>query len=265
MLIDYAGALRNRKIEHDIVQERIAYCIIKHNLPYSFVEYDGVRDLLLYLNPHYKSICRKTAVADVFKFYLDQKALLKKNLLQSRGRICLTSDCWTAITGEGYLCLTAHFVDERWHLNSKILSFSRMEPPHTGAELAKRAYEILVDWGIEKSIFSITLDNASANFIMQERLKENMKLSNSLICGGEYFHVRCCAHILNLIVKEGLSVADDAVKKIRESVRYVRQSDARMTEFKQRVQQVGVIDSSVGLRIDVPSRWNSTQTMLFVA
>ena len=58
---------------------------------------------------------------------------------------------------------------------------------------------------------------------MQQRLKENMHLSNSLICGGEYFHVRCCAHILNLIVKEGLAVADGAVKKIQESVRYVRQ------------------------------------------
>ena len=265
MIIDHVGALRARKIDHSVVREKIAYSIIKHNLPYSFVEYDGIRDLHSYLNPEYKSISRKTVVADVFKFYLDQKALLKKNLLQSRGRICLTSDCWTAITGEGYLCLTAHFVDERWHLNSKILSFSRMEPPHTGVELARRAYEILVDWGIEKKIFSITLDNASANLTMQQRLKENMHLSNSLICGGEYFHVRCCAHILNLIVKEGLAVADGAVKKIRESVRYVRQSDARMTEFKQRIEQVGGIDSSIGLRIDVPTRWNSTQAMLEVA
>ena len=60
-------------------------------------------------------------------------------------------------------------------------------------------------------------------------------------------------------------MADDALKKIRESVRYVRQSDARMIEFKQRVQQVGGIDSSIGLRIDVPTRWNSTQAMLEVA
>ena len=63
-------------------------------------------------------------------------------------------------------------------------------------------------------MFSITLDNASANFIMQERLKENMNLSNSLICNGDYFHVRCCAHILNLIVQNGLTVIDDTVKNI---------------------------------------------------
>jgi hypothetical protein len=32
------------------------------------------------------------------------------------GRICLTSDLWTSLTTDGYMCLTAHFIDKNWVL-----------------------------------------------------------------------------------------------------------------------------------------------------
>ena len=35
-----------------------------------------------------------------------------------------------------------------------------------------------------------------------------------LLCDGIFFHVRCGAHILNLIVQEGLKIIDDSVIKI---------------------------------------------------
>ena len=83
-----------------------------------------------------------------------------------------------------------------------------MEPPHTGVALEKKSLWDISWLGHWKKVFSIILDNALTNFIMQERLKENMKLSNSLICNGDYFYVRYCAHILNLIVQNGLTVCD---------------------------------------------------------
>ena len=58
-------------------------------------------------------------------------------------RVCLTSDVWTACTIEGYICLTAHFVDENWKLNYKILSFACIEPPHVGIELASTIFDYL--------------------------------------------------------------------------------------------------------------------------
>ena len=50
-------------------------------------------------------------------------------------------------------------------------------------------------------MFSITLDNASANDNMQDILKEKLSLQDSLLCNGQFFYVRCCAHILNLIIQ----------------------------------------------------------------
>ena len=89
-----------------------------------------------------------------------------------------------------------------------------MPPPHIGFELSKKINEFLQDWGLEKKIFSLTLDNASANDVLQNTLKRQLIFQNGLICGGEFFHVRCCAHILNLIVQEGLKVLGDAWTKL---------------------------------------------------
>jgi len=75
-----------------------------------------------------------------------------------------------------------------------------MPPPHTCFELSKKINEFLLDWGLEKKVFSMALDNASANDVLQNTLKSQLLLQNGLICGGKFFHVRCCAHILNLIV-----------------------------------------------------------------
>ncbi|KZV17238.1 hypothetical protein F511_20769, partial [Dorcoceras hygrometricum] len=207
-------------------------------------------------------ISRNTLVSDITKIYAQEKEKLKQVLASIQNRICLTSDVWTACTTEGYICLTGHFVDENWKLNSKILSFAHMPPPHSGVELAAKLFEFLKEWGIEKKVFSLTLDNASSNDNMQDILKEQLSLHNSLLCDGEFFHIRCSAHILNLIVQEGLKVATAALNKIRESVKYVKGSESRMKKFEECVVAVGGIDTSISLRLDVSTRWNSTYLML---
>ena len=235
--------------------------IIKHDLLLSFVEYDGVRSVFKYLNPDVKLISRNTASSDVWKIYLNEKANVKDELAKISGRACLTSDLWTSCTQEGYICLTVHYVDLNWKLNSKILAFCDMPPPHSGVELAKKIMGLLCEWGIDRKVFSLTLDNASANDNMQLNLKDQLCLQESLLCNGEFFHIRCSAHILNLIVQEGLKVASNALYKIRESIKYVKGSEARMKGFEECVQKFSP-NTCVHLRLDVPTRWNSTFLML---
>ena len=201
LMFDHAGKLRAKKIDQKVVNDIITMMIIEHNLPYSFVENRRFRQLLKYLNPDVKVPSRRAANIFVTNMYEHEKHKLKEVLSKVPSRICLTSDLWTSCTTEGYISLTAHFVDENWKLNSKIINFCHFPPPHSGAELAKTVYEFLEEWGIERKIFALTLDNASANGKMADTLKERL-LNNvdGLLCGGEFFHVRCCAHILNLII-----------------------------------------------------------------
>ena len=97
---------------------------------------------------------------------------------------------------------------------------------------------------------------------MQKSFLQIVLHTNGLVSGGEFFHIRCCAHILNLIVQEGLKVVGPAINKIREIIKYVKGSEGRMKVFKACVAKVGGIHTKMGLSLDVITRWNSTFMML---
>ena len=91
-----------------------------------------------------------------------------------------------------------------------------------------------MDWNIDRKISTVTVDNCSTNDAMITMLMD--KLSNSsLLLGGMLFHMRCCAHILNLIVKDGLDVIRVGVEKMRGSVAYWTATPKRLEKFEETV------------------------------
>jgi hypothetical protein len=156
-------------------RELLVGTIIKHDLPFSYVEYDGVREVHRYLRSDVPLICRNTAKADLIKMHMLEKQKVKSLLNVCPGRISLTSDLWTSLKTDGYICLTAHFIDKNWVLSKRVLSFSFMPPPHNGASLAEKICSLLEEWGIDKKVFSITLDNASANDLCVVNLKPKLE------------------------------------------------------------------------------------------
>ena len=64
------------------------------------------------------------------------------------------------------------------------------------------------------------LDNASSNDVSIDMLRTQLINKKALVCNGEFFHLRCCAHILNLVVQDGLKEIDVVVQKICESIKY---------------------------------------------
>ncbi|KAH1214231.1 putative AC transposase [Glycine max] len=87
---------------------------------------------------------------------------------------------------------------------------------------------------------------------------------SSFILGGTYFHMRCCAHILNLIVKDGMSIIHDSIEKIRDSVSFWVGTPKREEKLVEACEQLE-IPYSKKLRMDCRTRWNSTYLMLVFA
>lgn len=256
------SAIRSSAFSHERFCELITEAVVKHDLPFSFVEYEGIRTVFDYISPELHLPCRNTVKSHIMRMYESEKLKMQEFLSRVKGRMCLTSDLWSSHTTDGYLALTAHFLDSEWNLHKKILNFCHMPPPHTGNALAEKINSLLCDWGIDKNLFSITLDNASANDSFVEKLKTQLNYRGLLLLSGKFFHVRCCAHILNLIVQDGLKTIDDSVVKVRDSVKYIKGSMTRKHRFLECVEQVGLTKNKRALRQDVSTRWNSTFLML---
>nr|KAJ0227299.1 hypothetical protein LSAT_V11C100041820 [Lactuca sativa] len=77
----------------------------------------------------------------------------------------------------------------------------------------------------------------------------------------KYLHIRCCAHIINLVVIDGLEEQFDVVTRIRNAVMYVRSLSARYKTFEDSVAHFEV-KSKQKPSLIVDTRWNSTYLML---
>ncbi|XP_031277191.1 zinc finger BED domain-containing protein RICESLEEPER 2-like [Pistacia vera] len=185
-------------------------------------------------NPIQKQKRAKTSVAwSEFKevVYESEKTKLK-TLLKTVTKISLTTNLWNSGNQKmEYMVLTGHWIDSTWRLNRRILNFVRLPPPRTGIAIADDIFKYVMGWGIENKVYTISVDNTLSNDVAIKVLKENFEVSGKLLCGGKLFYVRCCAHILNLIVQDGLYQIGHIIDNIYESVLYINSSESRL-KFK---------------------------------
>ncbi|KAL5176979.1 Zinc finger BED domain-containing protein RICESLEEPER 2 [Glycine soja] len=229
----------------------IATAIMVHEYPFSVVEDSIWMWAFQYANPSFHKVTHKTARNDCLALFEMKKTL--KKLLESKSSHQVVE----------YMVITGHFIDAGWNLQKRVLSFVKVPAPRHGIDVADAIFKCLKTWGIENKVFSISVDNASCNDSCIRCLKENISLSSKLFLGGSLFHVRCCAHILNLLVQDYLSTIKDIIFNISESVKYINHNDARLKAFCDVVEQKRLKERK--LVIDCPTRWNSTFNMLSTA
>ncbi|GKA24588.1 zinc finger BED domain-containing protein RICESLEEPER 2-like protein [Tanacetum coccineum] len=223
----------NAKYDANKMREAIANWLMVTEQPFSTVEDEMFIYMMKMANSLFERISRPTAKADCFNVYEHEKKKLKT----------LTNS-----------------LSNNWRLQKCVLSFMHVPPPRTALDIADGIYKCLKEWEIEGKIFSISVDNAAYNDKVVKTLKTNFSRVKKPPCEGRLFHVRCCAHILNFLVKEGLSKINDVIEEVREAVIYINYSEARRQIFSNVAHQLQIHDRK--LMLDVPTRWNSTYDML---
>lgn len=84
----------------------------------------------------------------------------------------------------------------------------------------------LTEWNIKDKVFTLALDNASNNTSASGLLQSNYK--HDLLFEGEHLHVRCRAHILNILVQDGIAPINDAIFKIRHFILHIASTPSRL-------------------------------------
>jgi hypothetical protein len=194
------------------------------------------------------------------KVYEYEKEQLKKSLREAES-ISLTTDLWTSNQNVQYMCLVAHYIDSEWNLQCRVLNFIELDPPHTGLVIAHAVFECLVEWKIEDKVMSITLDNASNNDVATTNLSAKLLARKNGLFDPVYFHVCCAAHIVNLVVNDGLEPVEPLISDLRNTVKYFKRSPSRLYKFVEVCNDYAI---KVGkcLSLNVKTRWNSTYKML---
>ena len=62
-----------------------------------------------------------------------------------------------------------------------------MLPPQLGVAIAENVSSLLSEWGIERKVFSITLDCHSSNDVFIQVMKNQLILRNALLSDESYF------------------------------------------------------------------------------
>jgi hypothetical protein len=211
------------------IREALAKMVIVDELPFKFVEGEGFHHFMKTVESRFEIPSRYTMMKDCMKIFISEKEKLRAMFLTTGARVCLTTHTWTSVQNLNYMCVTCHFIDSDWNLHKRIINFSLI-PNHKGETIGKKIESCMLEWGIS-SIFTITVDNASANDTAIEYLKRKSRDKVGAILGNEFMHMRCCAHILNLIVTDGLKEVSDSIVKVRNAVKYVKSSPSKFEKF----------------------------------
>ncbi|CAO2179263.1 unnamed protein product [Urochloa humidicola] len=226
-------------------------------------EHYYTRVFITRLQPFFKLGHRTSVTGDCLKLYELEKSKLYEIFNANASRISITSDLWTATEMSCYMSMTAHYIDADWKLHKKIIGFVHIEGPHNGENVGQELIKRLYDWNLDRKLFSFVLDNSSVNDVVIRDLLDALVPKKVLRLNGDLFHVRCAAHILNLIVQDGLKSIQNVIKNVRETVKYVKGSTIRKEKFKFYAAQVNA--PNLSLVLDTPTRWNSTYNMLETA
>ena len=66
-------SLGGHKVDPERFRELVAIAMIKHEFPFSFVEYEGIRAIFQYMSPDLNLVSRNTAKIDSLKYITEKK------------------------------------------------------------------------------------------------------------------------------------------------------------------------------------------------
>uniref|UniRef100_A0A3B3C6A5 BED-type domain-containing protein n=1 Tax=Oryzias melastigma TaxID=30732 RepID=A0A3B3C6A5_ORYME len=230
------------------VDQALVKMIAKDFQPFSIVDDQGFRQYTKALDPSYVLPSRTTISRQLMPNLFEKVRADILEKVKAAPAVCLTTDCWTSSTTTSYMSVTCHYLSD-FKLQSNLLDCFELADNHTAENLARELERVATEWTITEKIVACVSDSAA-----------NIKKAVGDIL--HWNHLSCFAHILNLIVRNGIQQPQiqEIIKKVKAITEYTRRSTVASAKLKETQQQMG--QPQLRLKQDVPTRWNSTYYML---
>lgn len=251
----------------DEADDAIVKMVINEQLEYNFVKKPSFINAMRCGGPDKTFISR----ANLSDTIIAKTVELKKSVVDILDReisVALTFDIWTAENSStGYGCVTGHFIDSEFNMQSAILEFKHLPFPHDTQCICDFLKHVIYSFRIQSKVVSITTDSASNNISGISKLKNECALGGNFSTG--FLHFRCVAHIIHGAVRKALDRFSPAIRAIRGIITTIRGSVKRVERFE-KITEEYINDHSgrtsltrtLKLKVDLEIRWNSTFIML---
>ncbi|KAM7480327.1 hypothetical protein LguiA_028540 [Lonicera macranthoides] len=257
--------LANFSFDQDRSTHDIAKMIILHEYPLDMVEHPGFVDFVRALQPQFNMVNVNTILGECVGVYLREKQSLLNVLGGIAGHVNLSLDLWTSDQVDlGYVFLTGHFIDNNWTLHRRILNVVTLSFPDTEVAFNQAVVACLTDWDLDGKLFTITLDPSFASETVRRNLNGLLSIKNPHILNGQLLIGNCYARVLSRLAQDAIRSTTEIIKKVRDSVKYVKTLEVHEEKFVELKQQLQV-PSTKSLVIDDQTKWNTTYHMLVAA
>lgn len=253
-------------LDQDRCYNQMAKMIIMHDYPLHMVEHSGFTGFVQALRPQFTMASFNSIHADCVNMYLSEKHKLSNFISEIPGRVNLTVDLWTSNQSVGYAFVTGHFIDRDWNLSHRLLNVAVVPSPDSDFALNQPIAACLSDWNLERRLSSLTVGHSLVNKTSIENLRCCLSARNQNVLNGQLLLGNCYARLLSSMAQDLLGAEDfkTPIKKVRDSVKYVKTKDSceeRFDELKRQLQTPFTKD----LLIDNQTKWDTSYNMLLAA
>jgi hypothetical protein len=275
----------------EVFRWKLLRCIAVLHLPFSIVEHDEFRDLLLYCSPHLRRDntlpkSGKSIKVWMIELFLLQQAFLVALLQASRAMVHISFDLWTSPNHYCMLGVVCHFIDKNWVNRTVLLALKPLKGKHCGVNIGNILIEVLKAYSLFEFLGFCVTDNAGDNDTSMLSVQAYLA-TLSITWVAEHHRLKCLGHIINLIAtaftaNESLKIRAgarqrrvsgaprvkkpkverpvDCITKLHEIIKYIMAPGQRQDEF---------LSGSAELHIellrpvrDQDTRWFSIYLML---
>lgn len=187
----------------EIFRDAVLDYVAAANIPFATVDLPEFAHILRLCRPTVEIPSRSTLSRQLDSRYKRAQQAIRDSFPSNR-KVSIAVDVWSSPNNLSFLGIVAYYITDDWEFKETLVAFHPLSGKHSGHSLADLVFKTLKEYGLTKSILTITGDNATSNDTLASRLADLLTEENGKPWNPDCGQLRCLAHILNLSVQRFL-------------------------------------------------------------